>query len=91
MTFSAVLVMLCYAMWKYAWYGDNVPEPSKPANPSYDMLYVAHMALCDGLLSNDTIMLNAAWACWPEKRDGLLTYEQEKKAIVPYEPSWEKS
>ncbi len=90
-TFGAELTRLGYLWWKYARHGDNIPEPASPANSSYDMFHVAHMAICDGLLSTDKTMLNIAWACWPEKRDGLVTYDQSKNAIVPYEPSWQKS
>ena len=91
LTFGAELVRAGYMFWKYARHGDDVPQPSSPANPTYDMLNVAHMAICDGLLSAEKTMLNIAWACWPEKRDSLVTYDQSKKAIVPYEPSWQKS
>ena len=91
LTFGAILAWFGYIRWKQARHGDNIPQRASPANPSYDMVHVAHMAICDGLLSTDPTMLNIAWACWPEKRDGLMTYDHSRKAIVPYEPSWQKS
>ena len=88
LTFGASLTKYAYMIWKFARHGDNIPEPSKPANPSYDMIYVAHMAICDGLLSGDKTMLKIAWSCWPEKRKDIYTYDVNAK-IVPYAPEWE--
>ena len=88
LTFGARLTQFGYMCWKYARHGDEIPEPASPANPSYDMIYVAYMAICDGILTNDATLLNIAWACWPEKRDSLMKYDQSKNAVVPYKPSW---
>ncbi|MCK4626745.1 MAG: hypothetical protein KAV00_15645 [Phycisphaerae bacterium] len=89
LTFGASLAKFAYITWKYARRGDEHAEPSKPANPSYDMIFVAHMAICDGLLSGDKTMLNIAWACWPEKRKDIYTYDSVNVKIVPYAPEWE--
>jgi hypothetical protein len=46
------------------------------------------MAVCDGLLASDKTLLNMGWACWPEKRDSLYTYDPESREIVSYKPDW---
>ena len=85
-TFGWEHVHRAYIYWKYARHGDG--QPSVSPNVSFDMSYAAHMSVCDGLLSSDKTLLNMGWACWPEKRDSLYTYEPERQEIVPYKPHW---
>ncbi len=88
-TFGFVLAEFAFMMWKYARYGDGIPQPSNPANPTYDMTYVAHMAICDGILSCDKALLNMAWTCWPDKRENIFTYNTKEKRVITYNPDWE--
>jgi hypothetical protein len=86
-TFGWFRAQQAYIHWKYACHGDNVP--SEPANIAFDMTYVAHMAVLDGLLSCDGDMLKLAWACWPEKRQDIHTLDRASGEIVAYRPAWE--
>ncbi len=84
-TFGTMVAHYAYCTWKYAKHGDQaLPEP----NHAFDMKYIAHIAIADGLLSCDKNMLNVAWACFPEKRKNIMTYDHEAKKIVTYCPSW---
>lgn len=85
-TFGWEHVHRAYIYWKYARYGDE--QPSDSPNVSFDMSYAAHMAVCDGLLASDKTLLKMGWACWPEKRDSLYTYDPRRGEIVPYKPQW---
>jgi len=85
-TFGWMHVYRAYIYWKYARHGDE--QPSDSPNVSFDMSYAAHMAVCDGLLASDKTLLNMGWACWPEKRDSLYTYDPESRKIVSYKPAW---
>lgn len=88
LSFGFVMTEYVYMMWKYARHGDETP--ADPANTSYDMTYIAHMAICDGILSCDKTLLNMAWTCWFDKRENILTYDSEEKRIITYKPDWEK-
>lgn len=82
---------LAFVTWKYWAYGDSHPPDDNASNPVFDWLCVAQVAICDGILSNDSKhVLPMAWACWPEKRELILTYDQGSKNVVKYCPPWEK-
>jgi len=75
-----------YLQWKWCKFGDAPADRKKPANPVFDLYYIAFMAITDGLLSSDTGMLELAWAAWPEKREDIYQYRMEKSALVRFNP-----
>ena len=76
--------------WKLWACGDAPADPRHPANPGFDLEYVAYASLVDGLVSNDNLVLPLAWACWPEKREDIYTYNKEKREICRFVPKWER-
>jgi hypothetical protein len=71
-------------LWRY---GDEVADPKKPANTYYDMDYIAHIAITDGLISADIVMLKIAWACWPAKRDNIFVFHFNEQNVRLYKPT----
>jgi len=53
-------------------------------NPFFDAMYVAYVAIADGLLSCDRGQLGLAWAVWPAKRNGLYYWDQCTGAERPF-------
>ncbi len=64
------------------------PTTKKLANQFLDMVYLAYVAIADGLFSCDKDLLGLAWAMWPEKRPTLYTYDSAKVEIMVYTPKW---
>ncbi len=85
--YASEKIQFAYYLWTQA---KDVPARKTKANDAFDMKYVSYLGICDGLLSNDhrSGLLRLAWACWPEKRENLLTYSNRK--IVHYLPPWEQ-
>lgn len=90
--------MLCYGISltsRAHWYWKSWARPGKPAdgrkpvNAYYDLMYVAYMAMADGLLARDPLMSYVAWACWPGKREHIYTYDQDRREIERFIPDWE--
>lgn len=69
----------------------EAPAKKKSANLYFDMFHVACMAVCDGLLSADQVMLNMAWACWPQKRERLYALDNQTGDVILYKPTWRES
>jgi hypothetical protein len=76
---------ILYKLWAY---GDSPTSTTKPECFGFDSMYLAHMAIADGLLSCDKALLNLAWACWPEKRGSIYDYDQSSKSIRVFVPQW---
>ena len=77
-----------FLAWKFWKYGDDAPDRKKPANPYRDIIYRAFVSIADGLLSADKDLLRLTWACWPEKRDSIYSYDMTSHAVVLFEPDW---
>ncbi len=86
--YGAEKVAILGGWWKFWRYDDNVAHKESPANFGLDLAYVTYMALADGLLSCEKNLLDFAWACWPEKRSGLLIFDQEAREVRAYQPGW---
>ncbi len=76
----------CLKLWRY---GDSPADPKKPDNYG-DMQILAYVDVCDGIISNDKWMLGVAWACWPKKRDWLLTYDSSSRSLRRFRPFLEE-
>ncbi len=88
LSFGMYLVHRGYVPWKFNKYGDEPAQPKKPANPSFDLIYIGHMAIADGILSTDKEQLKLAWAIWPEKRENIYYYDQATHEPEVFEPEW---
>jgi hypothetical protein len=89
-SYGYVLLALTYELLKFAGKErDLYKEPGKEANAFYDMEYLAYMAIADGIVTNDKMMLKVAWSLWPEKRENLFVLNQEEKVLVRFTPEWE--
>lgn len=89
LSFGVYLAHQGWVPWKYHKYGDESPQPKKPANPSFDLTCIGHMAIADGILSSDKEQLKLAWALWPEKRESVYYYDQATHKAEVFEPEWE--
>lgn len=83
----AGIATLKYRLWTRL---DGPMSKVKPECFGFDAQYLAHLSITDGILSNDAMVLGLAWACWPEKRQHIYTYDQESKTIKPFVPEWEE-
>ena len=83
-----VLVSKVFRDWKLWKYRDEPADPKKPANPFYDTMYIAIMAIAEGVISMDKNLLKLAWACWPDKREHIYDYDMHEHQIIPFEPKW---
>jgi len=72
--------------FKSAKYGCKPAQPEKPANPMYDTVLLATVAIADGLLSNDKDLRLLTWACWPRQRERIYMYSNGK--VVHFSPAW---
>lgn len=97
--FEIVPGYLCFGMsliqkaaWYWAhWLRDEGPiDMHNPPNTFYDAVGVAYMSIADGLVAKDEDMLHFAWACWPEKREHIYTYNQDTREIERFVPEWER-
>lgn len=82
--YGIALAHMVYLPWKLWKYGNDAP--SKAANAAYDLYYIGFMAIADGLLSSDKNMLKLAWAMWPDKRQHICEYKDEK--VGAFVPIW---
>lgn len=88
-SYSIDLVAEASLIWKLKKYGDSpAGEAKKPENFGADLFYIAYVGVANGLLACDRKMLDLAWACWPEKRENIYTYDQERKELAGYKPRW---
>ena len=85
--YGLVLASDAFFLWKCRFVGDG--SPTKADHCFHDIGYLACMALADGLMSCDKVLLNLAWACWPEKRDCIYSYDSMNKRVCQYRPDWE--
>ena len=76
-TYGRALTCYAFAFWKLATYGNKPAQPKQPANPIFDMAYLACVSIADGILSGDKILKKIAWACFPEKRDHIYEFANE--------------
>ncbi len=77
-----------YLPWKFWRVGDGEADRLKPANPFFDNLYIAFMALGDGIMSCDRDLLRLSWVCWPEKRDHIFRYDTDTHTPDQFKPDW---
>jgi hypothetical protein len=87
LSYGYVIVSLAYEILKDA--GRRIHDPEKVVNAFYDMELLAYMALADGIVTNDKILHKIAWAVWPEKRDGIFSYDRNK-GLVQFVQQWIK-
>ena len=87
-SFGMALVGEAFRQWKLWKYGDEPADTKKPANPFYDTMYIAFMAIADGIVSADKNLLKLAWACWPDKREYIYDYDMREHRIIPFQPKW---
>lgn len=90
LSYGVTLASRAYLPWKFWRVGDSVADTKKPANPFFDNLYIAFMAIADGVLSADKNLLKLAWACWPEKRENMFEYDMSEKQVRLFKPRWAK-
>jgi hypothetical protein len=88
LAFGMVLSKTVFLPWKFWRYGDEPADRDKPANPWFDMHYIAYMAIADGLLSADMKQLKLAWACWPEKESSIYSLDTQDHTISQFRPEW---
>ena len=88
LAYGIALANLAYLPWKFWRVGDGEADPRKPANPYFDILYIACMAIADGIISCDTDLLRLSWVCWPEKREHILRYHTRTHAPKQFQPDW---
>jgi hypothetical protein len=77
-----------YVPWKLWRVGDQEADAHKPANPFFDNLYIAFMAIGDGIISCDKDLLALSWVCWPEKRRHILGYDSANHQPTQFRPDW---
>jgi len=87
-SFGINLAVDAFLKWKFWKYGDARSDTKKPANPFYDTMYIATIAIADGIISGDKNLLKLAWACWPDKRGNIYDYDTQEHQIIPFEPQW---
>ena len=89
-TFGSELAFQCLVYYE-TWRDHATPRKvSKLTNQFFDIEYLAYMAMADGLFSGDKYLLKLAWACWPDKREGLYEYVQGEKTMRIFTPKWSK-
>jgi len=88
LAYGIELVNRAYLPWKFWRVGDEQADTRKPANPFFDNLYIASMALADGIISCDRDLLRLSWVCWPEKRDNIFRYDTNTHTPNRFKPGW---
>lgn len=88
LAYGIELASRAYLPWKFWRVGDEAPDLRKPPNPFFDNLYIAFMAIGDGIISCDKDLLKLSWVCWPEKREHILRYDTITHTPVPFQPDW---
>ena len=88
LAYGIELANRAYLPWKFWRVGDDKADPLKPANPFFDNLYIASMALGDGIISCDRDLLRLSWICWPEKRDDIFRYDTNTHTPNRFQPDW---
>ena len=88
LAFGMTLSKRVFFPWKFWRYGDDPANRGKPANPWFDMDYIAYMAIAHGLLSADRNQLKLAWACWPEKESSIYSLSTQDHTISQFHPEW---
>ena len=58
----------------------------KGANPFFDILYIAFMAIGDRVISCDKDLLGLAWVCWTEKRGCIFRYDTDSHTPKCFQP-----
>ena len=86
--YGSSLVSRAHWFWKCWARKERPADSAKPPNPFYDAVQIAYVAICDGLLAGDRGMLHMAWACWPNKREHLYTYDDVRLQIERFDPDW---
>ena len=86
LAYGVELVNRAYVRWKFWRVGDQVADPRKPANPFFDLLYIAFMAIGDGIISCDEDLLTLSWACWAEKRQHILRFDSASGSPRQFQP-----
>lgn len=86
--YGVELTSRAYLRWKLWRRGDLSADREKPANPFFDIIYVAYIAIADGVLSADKGLLKMAWACWPKKRGAIFEYSMQQRKVIPFTPQW---
>jgi len=88
LSYGMILSEMVFLPWKLWKYGDNPAGTRKPANPWFDMKYIAYMAIADGILSADIDQLKLAWACWPEKESSIYYFNTNDHEISQFHSKW---
>ena len=88
LSFGIVIAGFAFRLWKLWKYGDKPIKSGKSPNPYFDTLYVAYVAIADGILSADKDLLKLSWVCWPEKRNNIYKYDMGKVKAAQFKPKW---